>query len=81
MGDAPVAEVPSLEPVLGLRYMFNLASILNTVFRHFCTAGLCVLLFLFLQLGLEGIPASWSSRTLRYESVLEHAKKITSHHK
>lgn len=54
--------------------LFNIHALLYSWFI------ICVLLFLFLQVGLEGIPASWSSRTLRYESVLEHAKKITSHH-
>ncbi|MED6253948.1 hypothetical protein AMECASPLE_008484 [Ameca splendens] len=32
------------------------------------------------QIGLERIPASWMSKTLRCNSVLEKAKKITKHH-
>uniref|UniRef100_A0A096LR69 Selenoprotein J n=1 Tax=Poecilia formosa TaxID=48698 RepID=A0A096LR69_POEFO len=32
------------------------------------------------QIGLEGIPASWLSKTSRSNSVLAHAKKIASHH-
>ncbi|KAK9539363.1 hypothetical protein VZT92_004473 [Zoarces viviparus] len=32
------------------------------------------------QIGFEEIPSSWTSKTLRYDSVLEHAKKITKQH-
>ncbi|CAK6967896.1 crystallin J1A-like [Scomber scombrus] len=32
------------------------------------------------QIGLEGIPSSWTAKTLRYDSLLDHAKKITKHH-
>jgi len=28
------------------------------------------------QIGLQGIPTSWKSKTLRYDSLLEHAKRI-----
>ncbi|TWW72955.1 Crystallin J1A [Takifugu flavidus] len=45
-----------------------------------CSRGSFIGACLGAQVGLEGIPASWTSRTLRYESVLEHAKKITRHH-
>jgi len=32
------------------------------------------------QVGLQGIPTTWKSKTLRYDSLLEHAKKIVEHH-
>ncbi|KAM3604832.1 uncharacterized protein V6R79_016806 [Siganus canaliculatus] len=45
-----------------------------------CSRGSFIGACLGAQVGLEGIPASWASKTLRYNSVLEHAKKITKHH-
>uniref|UniRef100_A0A0E9WI14 Uncharacterized protein n=2 Tax=Anguilla anguilla TaxID=7936 RepID=A0A0E9WI14_ANGAN len=32
------------------------------------------------QIGLQGIPDSWKSRTLRYPILLELAKKVASVH-
>nr|NP_001180427.1 selenoprotein Jb [Salmo salar] len=29
------------------------------------------------QIGLQGIPNSWKTKTLRYNSLLEHGKKVT----
>ncbi|KAK6311203.1 hypothetical protein J4Q44_G00192580 [Coregonus suidteri] len=29
------------------------------------------------QIGLQGIPNSWKTKTLRYNSLLEHSKKVT----
>uniref|UniRef100_A0A3P8XKF3 Selenoprotein J n=1 Tax=Esox lucius TaxID=8010 RepID=A0A3P8XKF3_ESOLU len=31
-------------------------------------------------IGLQGIPNSWKTKTLRYHSLLEHAKKVTQGH-
>ncbi|KAK2821972.1 hypothetical protein Q5P01_022037 [Channa striata] len=44
-----------------------------------CSRGSFIGACLGAQIGLEGIPSSWKSKTLRYNSVLEHAKKITRH--
>ncbi|KAJ8357153.1 hypothetical protein SKAU_G00199470 [Synaphobranchus kaupii] len=32
------------------------------------------------QIGLQGIPNSWKSKTHKYQSLLELAKKVTSSH-
>ncbi|KAJ8409547.1 hypothetical protein AAFF_G00229480 [Aldrovandia affinis] len=32
------------------------------------------------QIGLQGIPNSWKSKTHRYQSLLELAKKVASSH-
>uniref|UniRef100_A0A3Q4BEY8 Uncharacterized protein n=1 Tax=Mola mola TaxID=94237 RepID=A0A3Q4BEY8_MOLML len=45
-----------------------------------CSRGSFIGACLGAQVGLDGIPASWLFKTLRYNSVLEHAKKITRHH-
>uniref|UniRef100_A0A3Q3MBB3 Selenoprotein J n=1 Tax=Mastacembelus armatus TaxID=205130 RepID=A0A3Q3MBB3_9TELE len=45
-----------------------------------CSRGSFIGACLGAQIGLEGIPSSWTAKTLRYDSVLEHARKITKHH-
>uniref|UniRef100_A0A3B4T4J3 Selenoprotein J n=1 Tax=Seriola dumerili TaxID=41447 RepID=A0A3B4T4J3_SERDU len=45
-----------------------------------CSRGSFIGACLGAQTGLEGIPSSWMTKTLRYDSVLAHAKKITKHH-
>uniref|UniRef100_A0A3Q1J3R8 Selenoprotein J n=1 Tax=Anabas testudineus TaxID=64144 RepID=A0A3Q1J3R8_ANATE len=45
-----------------------------------CSRGSFIGACLGAQVGFEGIPSSWKSKTLLYDSVLEHAKKITRHH-
>uniref|UniRef100_A0A8C4I4B9 Crystallin J1C n=1 Tax=Dicentrarchus labrax TaxID=13489 RepID=A0A8C4I4B9_DICLA len=45
-----------------------------------CSRGSFIGACLGAQVGLEEIPASWTSKTLHYDSVLELAKKITKHH-
>uniref|UniRef100_A0A665X9K0 Selenoprotein J n=1 Tax=Echeneis naucrates TaxID=173247 RepID=A0A665X9K0_ECHNA len=44
-----------------------------------CSRGSFIGACLGAQVGLEGIPSSWTSKTLRYDSVMAHAKKITKH--
>uniref|UniRef100_A0A3B3C064 Selenoprotein J n=1 Tax=Oryzias melastigma TaxID=30732 RepID=A0A3B3C064_ORYME len=44
-----------------------------------CSRGSFIGACLGAQVGLEGIPTSWREKTLRCNSVLEHAKKITKH--
>ncbi|KAF3698973.1 Crystallin J1A [Channa argus] len=44
-----------------------------------CSRGSFIGACLGAQIGLEGIPSTWKSKTLRYNSVLEHAKNITRH--
>ncbi|KAG7524495.1 hypothetical protein JOB18_012696 [Solea senegalensis] len=44
-----------------------------------CSRGSFIGACLGAQFGLEGIPSSWMSRTLRCDSVVAHAKKITKH--
>ncbi|KAL3988060.1 hypothetical protein ACER0C_012378 [Sarotherodon galilaeus] len=44
-----------------------------------CSRGSFIGACLGAQVGLEGIPESWKSKTLQYDLVLEHAKKITKH--
>ncbi|TNN53622.1 Crystallin J1C [Liparis tanakae] len=45
-----------------------------------CSRGSFIGACLGAQIGLEGIPVSWTSKTQCYASVLEHAKKITRQH-
>uniref|UniRef100_A0A3P8TWA4 Selenoprotein J n=1 Tax=Amphiprion percula TaxID=161767 RepID=A0A3P8TWA4_AMPPE len=58
------------------------AAVRDTMSRGGCTCsrGSFIGACLGAQIGLEGIPSSWTSKTLRYNSVLEHAQKITKHH-
>uniref|UniRef100_A0A3Q2WHL4 Selenoprotein J n=1 Tax=Haplochromis burtoni TaxID=8153 RepID=A0A3Q2WHL4_HAPBU len=44
-----------------------------------CSRGSFIGACLGAQVGLSGIPESWKSKTLQYDLVLEHTKKITKH--